>query len=43
MSRRSLLESTTDPYKRIYFDLIIFNKDWEGSYYVIYYIDKYTK
>ena len=43
MSRRPLLEPTTGSYKRIYFNLVIFNKDWESSYYIIYYVDKYTK
>ena len=43
MSRRPLLEPTTGPYKRLHFDLIIFNKGWEGSYYIIYYVDKYIK
>ena len=43
VSRRPLLKPITGLYKRIYFDLIIFDKGWEGSYYVAYYIDKYTK
>ena len=43
MSRRPPSEPTTGPYKRIYFDLIIFNKGWEGSYYVTHYVNKYTK
>ena len=43
MSHRPPSESATGPYKRIYFDLIILNKDWEGSYYVTYYVNKYTK
>ena len=43
MSHRPLSEPTIGPYKRIYFNLIIFNKGWEGSYCVAYYIDKYTK
>ena len=43
VSRRSLSEPATGLYKRIHFNLIIFNKGWKGSYYVIYYIDKYTK
>ena len=43
ISRRPPSEPTTGLYKRIYFNLIIFNKGWEGSYYVTYYIDEYTK
>ena len=43
MSRRSPSEPATGPYKRIYFDFIILNKGWEGSYYIIYYVNKYTK
>ena len=40
---RSLLEPTTGLYKRIHFNLVILNKGWEGSYYVTYYVNKYTK
>ena len=40
---RSSSEPTTDSYKRIYFNFIIFDKGWEGSYYVAYYVDKYIK
>ena len=43
MSRRSPLEPTTGPYKRIYLNLIIFDKGWEGSYYITHYVNKYTK
>ena len=43
MSRRPLLEPVIALYKRIYFDLIILDKGWEDSYYVTYYVNKYTK
>ena len=43
VSRRPLSKPATGLYKRIYFNLIIFNKGWEGSYYIVYYINKYTK
>ena len=43
MSRRPLLKPTTSLYKRIYFNLIILDKGWEGLYYVAYYVNKYTK
>ena len=43
MSCRSPSEPATGSYERIYFDFIIFNKGWEGSYYIIYYVNKYTK
>ena len=43
MSCRPLLEPTTGLYKRIYFNLIILDKGWEGLYCVAYYVDEYTK
>ena len=43
MSCRPPSKPTTGLYKRIYFDLTIFDKCWEGSYCVIYYVNEYTK
>ena len=43
MSRRPPSEPATSPYKRIYFNYIILNKGWDGSYCVIYCVDEYTK
>ena len=43
MSRRPPSEPATGPYERIYFDLIILDKGWEGSYCVVYYVDEYIK
>ena len=43
MSCRPPLKPATGSYKKIYFNLIIFNKGWEGSYYIIYYVDEYIK
>ena len=43
MSRRPPSKPATGLYRRIYFNLIILNKGWEGSYYIAYYVNKYTK
>ena len=43
MSRRPLSEPATGPYERIYFNLIIFDKGWDGSYYVAHCVNEYTK